>query len=241
MTDDNKIENSIIPIGSTGIVRVGNSIDITNKIIKEHEERRVAENFKTVKIGNQYWMTKNLDVDCYLNGDSIPQIQNPKDWENLKTGAWCYYNNDPANNATYGKLYNWYAVAGIHDNDPNTPNKILAPDGWHVPSDTEWTILTDYLGGLDVAGGKMKATGTSLWQSPNTGATNESGFSALPAGQNFGGFVNQGFVGYWWSSSIDTTLGSTISHSRRISNNYPGIGLGGSSFNIGISVRLVKD
>ena len=191
--------------------------------------------------GVQQWTVENAEMVTYRDGTPIPQVTNLTDWQNLTTGAWCYYNNDPANNATYGKLYNWYAVAGIHDNDPNTPNKILAPDGWHVPSDTEWTILTDYLGGLDVAGGKMKATGTSLWQSPNTGATNESGFSALPAGQNFGGFVNQGFVGHWWSSSIDTTLGSTISHSRRISNNYPGIGLGGSSFDIGISVRLVKD
>jgi uncharacterized protein (TIGR02145 family) len=194
-----------------------------------------------VTIGTQIWSTRNLDVTTYRDGTPIPQVTDPTQWQNLTTGAWCYYNNDPANGAIYGKLYNWYAVAGIHDNNPATPNKILAPTGWHVPSDTEWTTLTTFLGGESVAGGKMKSTGTSLWESPNTGATNESGFSALPGGQNFIGFVHQGLVGYWWSSSINTTLGSTSSYSRRILNNYIGIGLGGHSFGIGISVRLLKD
>jgi uncharacterized protein (TIGR02145 family) len=194
-----------------------------------------------VTIGTQVWCSTNLDVTTYRDGTPIPQVTDPTQWTNLTTGAWCYYNNDPANGAIYGKLYNWYVVAGIHDNDPNTPNKILAPIGWHVPSDTEWTILTDYLGGLDVAGGKMKATGTSLWQSPNTGATNESGFAALPGGILFAGFNHQGLLGYWWSSSIDTTMGSTSSYNRRIYNNYNGIGLGGAGFTIGLSVRLLRN
>ena len=147
MENKNENNSSIIPIGSTGLVRVGNSIDITNKIIKEHEERGVSENFKSVKIGNQYWMTENLDVDCYLNGDSIPQVQNPKDWENLKTGAWCYYNNDSDNGKKFGKIYNWFAI-----ND----KRGLAPNGFKVASFEDWKTLFENLG-ENVAGYKLKS------------------------------------------------------------------------------------
>ncbi len=155
-----------------------------------------------VTIGKQTWMQKNLNVSKYHDGTPIPQVTDPKKWANLKTGAWCYYENNTANDTTYGKLYNWYAVAGIHDTDPNTPNKILAPQGWHVPSDEEWTTLTTFLGGEEVAGGKMKSTST-LWQSPNTAATKKSGFSGLPGGYrgNDGTLSTIGSYGYWWSSS----------------------------------------
>jgi len=166
----------------------------------------------SVTIGNQVWTNKNLDVTTYRDGTPIPQVTDPTAWANLTTGAWCYYNNDPANGAIYGKLYNWYAVAGIHDNDPNTPNKILAPLGWHVPSDPEWTVLTDYLGGQLIAGGKMKETGTVHWNSPNQDATNSSGFTGLPGGVRFvyGIFNLIGIYGYWWSSSEnDTTFAWT--------------------------------
>jgi uncharacterized protein (TIGR02145 family) len=161
----------------------------------------------SVNIGTQTWTTKNLDVATYSDGTVIPQVTDPTAWANLTTGAWCYYNNDPATGTTYGKLYNWYAVAGIHDTDPNTPNKKLAPTGYHIPSDVEWTTLTNYLGGESVAGGKMKATGTWLWFSPNTEATNSSGFTGLPGGfRNFDGtFYNVGDYGIWWSSSESNT------------------------------------
>jgi uncharacterized protein (TIGR02145 family) len=167
----------------------------------------VVASLPNVTIGTQVWQSTDLDVTTYRDGTTIPQVTDPTAWANLNTGAWCYYNNDPANGAIYGKLYNWYAVAGIHDNDPNTPNKILAPQGWHIPTDAEWTTLTTFLGGESVAGGKMKATGTSLWQSPNTGATNESGFTGVPGdyrntngafGNNIGPYVT------WWSSSQNT-------------------------------------
>jgi uncharacterized protein (TIGR02145 family) len=156
-----------------------------------------------VTIGTQVWTTKNLDVTTYRDGTPIPQVTDPTAWANLTTGAWCYYANNTANGTTYGKLYNWYAVAGIHDTDPSTPNKILAPQGWHVPSDAEWTTLTTNLGGESVAGGKMKATGTALWTSPNTGATNSSGFTGLPGGirGSNGTFDVIGNFGVWWSSS----------------------------------------
>ena len=105
MENKNKNNTSIIPIGSTGLVRVGNSIEITNKIIKEHEERFLKSNFQTVKIGIQEWMYKNLDVDYYENGDPILHVQNIKEWKYLKTGAWCYYNNKIENGRKYGKIW----------------------------------------------------------------------------------------------------------------------------------------
>ena len=118
----------------------------------------------------------------------------PKEWAGLTTGAWSHNNNDSQYENPYGKLYNWYAV-----NDPRN----MCPLGWHVPTDAEYTLLTAYLGGESVAGGKMKSTGTQYWQSPNTGATNESGFSGLPGGSrnNDGSFSVIGDFGAWWSST----------------------------------------
>jgi uncharacterized protein (TIGR02145 family) len=166
---------------------------------------------------------QNLNVSKYSDGTPIPQVTDPTAWQNLTTGAWCYYNNDPANGAVYGKLYNWYAVAGIYDAasaaNPALRKK-LAPTGWHIPTDGEWSSLINCLdpnanGGStfpNIAGGKMKATGTiqsgtGLWQSPNTEATNESGFSGLPAGcrSNDGTFSLIGGYGIWWSSSENDT------------------------------------
>ena len=141
--------------------------------------------YQSVTNCSQTWTKTNLNVSKYRDGITIPQVTDPAQWNNLTTGAWCYYNNDPANGTTYGKLYNWYAVAGIYDeaslNNPSL-RKQLAPTGWHIPTRAEWTTLTNCLDGESVAGGKMKQTGTSLWSAPNTGATNESGFSGLPAG-----------------------------------------------------------
>ena len=171
-------------------------------------ELTLTINIPSITIGIQTWTTQNLDVATYSDGTPIPQVNDPAVWDKLTTGAWCYYNNDPANGATYGKLYNWYAVAGIHDTDPNTPNKKLAPTGYHIPSDAEWTTLTTYLGGESVAGGKMKAIGTTLWWSPNTDATNSSGFTGLPGGYrgSIGSFNYFGSNGNWWSSlEVNTT------------------------------------
>jgi len=149
--------------------------------------------YQTSRIGNQEWMVENLRVTKYNDNTVIDQITSNTIWSGLTTGAWCWYDNDNSNDNPYGKLYNWYAV--------NT-NK-LCPTDWHVPSDTEWTMLTDYLGGTSIAGGKMKETGTTHWISPNTGATNESGFTGLPGGRRNtnGGFLFIGNYGYWWSKS----------------------------------------
>jgi uncharacterized protein (TIGR02145 family) len=150
-----------------------------------------------IQIGNQIWMCRNLDVDHYRNGDSIPEVRESAQWANLTTGAWCYYNNSDSLGKIYGKLYNWYAV-----NDPRG----LAPEGWHIPSYNEWTELETFLGGSDIAGGKLKSTGTiedrdGLWYSPNIGAINSSGFSGFPGGANgTGTFRDMGVYANWWSS-----------------------------------------
>jgi uncharacterized protein (TIGR02145 family) len=193
-----------------------------------------------VTIGTQIWSSTNLDVTTYRDGTPIPQVTDPTQWANLTTGAWCYYNNDPANGTIYGKLYNWYAVAGIHDTDPSTPNKILAPQGWHVPSDAEWTTLTTFLGGESVAGGKMKSTGTSLWLPPNTEATNSSGFTGLPAGYRSDGgpFNTIGNNGIWWSSSEN---GTAFAWNRSLNS---GNGYAYRNFLVkktGFSVRCLRD
>jgi len=185
--------------------------------------------YKTVTIGTQEWMAENLNVEHYRNGDVIPQVQDKDKWSNLTTGAWCYYDNDPAKGKTYGKLYNWYAV-----NDP----RVLAPEGWHVPSDKEWTKLTDYLGGESVAGGKMKAT--TLWNSPNTGATNESGFTAFPSGvrDDIGYYNYIGEDGFIWSAS-EATDGTAWTYGLYF--NGSGVFRGNYSKRRGSSVGCVKD
>lgn len=137
------------------------------------------------------WTLKNLDVVTYRNGDSIPQVTDTLEWRNLTTGAWCYYQNDSTNGAEYGKLYNWYAVT-----DPRG----LAPAGWQIPSKEEWTYLVNFLGGDDIAGGKLKTT--NLWQAPNTGATDELGFGGKPGGfrSELGGFALLGQTTFLWSN-----------------------------------------
>ena len=185
----------------------------------------------SVLIGNQTWATKNLDVATYRNGEVIPQVQDANAWSNLSTGAWCYYANNSANGTTYGKLYNWYAV-----NDPRG----LAPNGYHIPSDAEWTTLTDYLGGASIAGGKMKEAGTSHWLSPNAYASNSTGFRGLPGGfRNVNGNFNSiGANGYWWTSSETTTEKAWY---RSLSRNNGNV----SSYNdyklYGFSVRCLED
>ena len=165
-------------------------------IIADHTIMEVTTE-ATVKIGNQEWMTRNLDVDRFRNGELIPHVESAEEWEKAgenKEPAWCYYDNDPAKGKIYGKLYNWYAV-----NDPRG----LAPEGWHVPTDEEWTNLTDYLGGEEVAGGKMKSKGTTYWHSQNRGVTNESGFSALPGGfrSSAGSFYDISGSAFFWSAA----------------------------------------
>ncbi len=182
-----------------------------------------------VKIGTQIWMTKNLNVSRYRNGDLIPQVTT-QEWANLSSGAWCYYYNDAANGPIYGKLYNWYAV-----NDPRG----LAPTGYHIPSEAEWITLTTFLGGDNVAGGKLKAT--ILWSAPNTAATNSSGFTGFPGGRRDGNgiFSFNSYIGNWWTSS-ESGLSKALSRGMSYSHGAAG----SSDFatkDYGYSVRCIKD
>jgi len=153
-----------------------------------------------VRIGNQIWTNTNLQTVRYRNGDPIPEVQNQTEWASLTTGAWCYYNNNPANGVIYGRLYNWFAV-----NDPRG----LAPDGWRVPSSDDFLTLANFLGGTVSAGGAMKTTGTTYWNSPNTGATNSSGFSLRAGGnRNVPNFSGIGTLGVLWSSTTTTPGGA---------------------------------
>lgn len=185
----------------------------------------------TIVIGTQQWMNKNLDVAFYRNGDPIPQVTNPAAWAALTTGAWCYNNNDSIQGTTYGKLYNWYAV-----NDPRG----LAPQGWHIPSDAEWTALETPLGGSSVAGGKMKEAGTSHWTTPNTGGNNNSGWAGLPGGIRFndGSFTLVGNFGYWWSA---TEGSATDAWSRYLTYLNGNIVRENLNKRFGFFVRCVRD
>jgi uncharacterized protein (TIGR02145 family) len=167
----------------------------TNSIGTGYGTQVSFSTYTYVTICKQQWMEQNLDVTTYRDGTVIPYVDNATAWNGLTTGAWCYYNNDPANGAIYGKLYNWYAV-----ND----SRGLAPQGWHIPTDAEWTTLGNLLGGNSAAGGKMKTTGTTRWTTPNTSATNESGYAGLPGGLRDynGSFSNVGDDGYWWSATV---------------------------------------
>jgi uncharacterized protein (TIGR02145 family) len=197
--------------------------------------------YYTVTIGTQVWMAENLKTTKYNDGTPIPNITDNTAWTALTTGAYSDYINTPANSTIYGILYNWYAV----DNNAATKvasngGKNVCPTGWHVSSDAEWTTLTTSLGGEDVAGGKLKETGTSHWASPNTGATNETGFTALPGGYRFGygPYDYIGEVGYWWSS---TEISTAYAWSRYMGYWDTYVYRGDYNEQGGLSVRCVKD
>jgi len=187
--------------------------------------------YLTIKIGDQWWMTENLKVTHYRNGDPISNVTDDGTWETLTTGAYCEYNNDIGNVATYGRLYNWFAV----DDSRN-----IAPEGWHVPSQADWQILIDYLGGNAIAGGKMKEAGTAHWDDPNTGATNESGFTALPGGyRSLGGpYAHMGLWGFFWSSTEENVNSAYYSYMGYDNTEVNSIW---NDKEIGISIRCIKD
>jgi len=198
--------------------------------------------YESVTIGTQTWMTKNLNTTKYNDGVDIPNITLPHGyWSTATTGAWCNYNNTASNATTYGKLYNWY----VADNNAATKltsngGRNVCPIGWHVPSDTEWTTLITYLGGETVAGGKLKESDTSHWITPNTGATNSSGFTALPGGfrADNGGSAYIGQYGMWWSSTA--TYYTNGGYTYMISNSNAASSYS-ATMQQGYSVRCLKD
>ncbi len=186
--------------------------------------------YPIISLGNQVWMAENLRVTKYRNGDPIPNVTGNAAWEALTSGAWCWYGNNQAANAMYGALYNWYAV---------TDSRGLCPEGWRAPTDAEWTAFTDMLGGESVAGGKLKAT-SSLWNAPNTAATNLSGFSALPGGarSTIGEFYGRGNYGLFWSSSEYSTTNAWL---RGLDYNVVPVGRPYLNKGFGFSVRCLRD
>jgi uncharacterized protein (TIGR02145 family) len=188
--------------------------------------------YKTIKIGNQWWMTENLKSTKFNDGSAIQLITNNSTWSNLVSAGYCWYDNDAETyKSNYGALYNGYAV--------NTGK--LSPKGWHIPTNTEWSTLIDYLGGDTIAGGKLKEKGLVHWHNPNTGATNLVGFVALPGGYRIntdGTFEGLGDNGYWWASNDGFDMG--WAHGMY----FMGEGIyryGCDGITGGFSVRCVKD
>ncbi len=193
---------------------------------------------QTVTIGKQVWSTTNLDVTSFRNGDAIPHAKTEEEWKKAgenRQPAWCYYNNDSANGIKYGKLYNWYAV-----NDARR----IAPKDWHIPSDKEWTALTNYLGGEVGSGRKMKSTSgwtygstSMIYDAPN----NSSGFSGLPGGyrSSYGwNFYEAGAKGYWWCSNEN---GKKYAWTRFLNWSISSVVRGHNSKMSGYSVRCLRD
>ena len=188
--------------------------------------------YHTIKIGTQVWMLENLKTTKYRNGDTIPNVNDTTQWESLTTtGAYCNYDNNPDNSAIYGLLYNWMTVTGSDS---------IAPKGWHVPTQIEWTILSNYLGGLGPAAGKLKEAGTAHWQAPNVGATNEVLFTALPGGMriSYGKFTGLGYLGAWWTSTGDAAYDAW---GRYINYNDSTLYRYDDTRKVGFSVRCIMD
>lgn len=188
--------------------------------------------YTLVTIGNQIWMGENLKTTRYNDGMEIPKINDNSEWMNLNSPGFNWYNNDSLNKAQYGGLYNWHAV--------NT-NK-LCPIGWHVASYSDWVKLENTLGGKNNAQNKLKTVGTLYWLTPNTGATNESGFSAMPGGDRFdtGNFMFIGKFGYWWTSTQFPTFQPYAYHYFLTYNNESS-GINWCYKTYGFSVRCIKD
>lgn len=194
--------------------------------------------YHTVKIGTQIWMVENLKTTRYRNGDPIPHVEDSIAWHNMTTPAYCSYNNNAANTATYGYLYNWYTV-----ND----SRNIAPEGWRVATYEDYITLRDFLGGTNKSGGKLKSTGTTHWLSPNKEATNESGFTGFPGGyrRSFIGKATyrlMGENGYWWTSTMPAT--TTLSPwyvSLDYNNTTFSLSWNSIPSHYGLSVRCIKN
>ena len=201
--------------------------------------------------GKQVWTVENAKMVTYRDGTPIPQVTDYLEWDALTTGAWSYYDNDPRK----PRFYNWYAVMGIHDTDPNTPNKEFAPEGWHVPSDTEWTTLENYLIANDfnydgttkenkIA--KAMASTTGWFADSQTGApgnnqsiNNSSGFNAFPEGNRFAGdFSDESHEALFWTS---TESSAVYAWGRDLGGNISNLYRNDLSKRDGISVRFVRD
>jgi uncharacterized protein (TIGR02145 family) len=186
--------------------------------------------YHTVKIGDQTWMVENLKTKHYNDGVEINYVDNNATWGTLTIPAYCWYDNNEDGYKDYGALYNWYAASSSK----------LCPAGWHVPSQSEWETLVTYLGGYDLAGGKLKESGTAHWVSPNTSADNSSGFTGLPSGSHYtnGSFYYLGKFGWIWS--ITESSATEAWHIYMQYNTGAIVGKAGTKAD-GFAVRCIKD
>lgn len=186
--------------------------------------------YNTIKIGKQIWFAQNLKTTRYNDGTPILYVPAKNEWAALKTGGYCWYDNNITYKETFGALYNWNTVASDK----------LCPAGWHVPSDEEWNILAESLGGEGVAGGKLKSTDKAYWKEPNTGASDKLKYTALPGGCRIfdGSFYNIYLRGIWWSSTESL---ENVSITRELDYEYRALLRRSFDKTGGVSVRCIKD
>jgi len=259
--EDNQIKNLQDPTEAQDAVTLSVLLEKISALQDQIDNAQIGSitdvdgnTYNSLTYGNQVWTLENAEMETYRDGTEIPQITEAGGWAALTTGAWCYYENDE----TKGKLYNWYAVMGIHDADSSSDpslRKEFAPEGWHVPSDAEWTTLEEHLIANDynydgtTTGNKIAKAmaSTSGWNSAtNTGApgnnqslNNSSGFNAFPEGYRYpNGLSIEGLVATFWSSTL-YYLNSP--HFRGINVNSSNLGRNDDSVQVGFSVRFVRD
>ncbi|MFC4872039.1 fibrobacter succinogenes major paralogous domain-containing protein [Negadavirga shengliensis] len=191
--------------------------------------------YHPIRIGTQIWMIENLKATKFNDGTRISHVKNNQEWlrhNRLRAPAYAEYDNTPSNAHSYGRLYNWHVLGNV---------KNICPSGWHVPSDVEWEILINYLGGVSEAGRKLKEAGITHWKSPNTGGNNISGFTALPSGKrqaSDGKFSGFGEEGLWWSK---TEITNELASAFQLYYDYSGMGVLGWNKGAGFCIRCIKD
>jgi len=226
MAEENKLSGDpVTPLGNLLSETIEPDTTVNNPAAENN-----SDEFKIVEIGSQTWMAENLNSGRFNDGTEIKLVTDNNEWSRMTSPAYSWYDNDQATyGSSYGALYNWHAVK----------TGKLCPEGWHVPADIELTILTGYLE-ENVAGRKLKESGTNHWSYPNKGATNESGFTALPGGnrESDGTFWDVGRFGYLWSS---TEYDSTNAWYRYLGSNFSNVYRGNKDKRNGYSVRCIKD
>jgi len=225
LTEDNSIEKIVVVLDDgTLAYRYVNTINQPINALIDGDNNR----YSSLQIGSQTWMKQNLKTTSFNDGTPITEAIENQSWRNLTIPGFSFYNNDPSQ----GVLYNHYVTID--------PNLNACPVGWHVPSDGEWTILVNYLGGFDVAGGKLKEVGFDNWLSPNASATNSTGFTGLPEGYRtfLGEFLNKGELGAWWSSTI---ADGTNAWFRMAHFDIDNLDRSAENKESGFSIRCIKD
>jgi uncharacterized protein (TIGR02145 family) len=222
----------ILIIGASSCKKEANDHNYPRGTVKDIQ----GNTYNTVQIGQQTWMAENLKTTLFKDSTMIPLVNDSSDWSTMTGPAYCWYQNDKASfGNTYGALYNWYAVSNTWNGNRN-----ICPSGWHIPSEAEWDALMESLGGEQVAGGKLKEADTLHWDAPNTGADNETGFTALPGGgrksDGLFNFIHE--TSSFWSTTqtySDAAISINMIHISQGINNW------NTNFQTGVSVRCVKD